>query len=43
MHLERQELDSIKANRLDLFSSLIADDAMSVDAFSAAGKTEVVK
>jgi hypothetical protein len=40
---ERQELDSIESGSLDAFSSLIADDAVFVDAHGTAGKAEVVK
>jgi len=40
---EREELDSLKTGDMALFASLLADDAVFVDAHGAAGKAEVVK
>jgi len=40
---ERQELDSLKSGNYEEFASLLADDAVFVDAHGAAGKAEVVK
>ena len=40
---EREELDSLKAGDLKLFGSLLADDAVFVDAQGPASKAQVVK
>ena len=40
---ERQELDSLKSGRLDIFANLLEDDAVFIDPRGFAGKTEVVK
>jgi hypothetical protein len=40
---ERKELDCLKTGDMELFSSLIADDAVFVNARGTAGKAEVVK
>jgi hypothetical protein len=40
---ERKELDAIKIGNMDLFASLIAEEAVFVDARGTAGKAEVVR
>jgi hypothetical protein len=40
---ERQELDSLKTGKLDVFADLIADDALFVDGRGTAGKADVVR
>ncbi|HET8925189.1 MAG TPA: nuclear transport factor 2 family protein [Candidatus Acidoferrum sp.] len=40
---EREELDSLKTGSMELFFSLLADNAVFVDAHGSAGKDEVVK
>jgi ketosteroid isomerase-like protein len=40
---ERAELDSLKTGDMTVFASLLADDAVFVDARGSAGKAEVVK
>src|SRR5208337_2280239 len=40
---EHQELDSLKSGNYEELASLLADDAVFVDAHGAAGKAEVVK
>lgn len=40
---ERRELDCLKTGNMELFSTLIADDAVFVNARGTAGKAEVVK
>lgn len=40
---EREELDSLKTGDLELFATLLADDALFVDAQGPATKAEVVK
>lgn len=40
---EREELDSLKTGKMELFSSLLADEAVFVNAHGSADKAEVVK
>jgi hypothetical protein len=40
---EREELDSLKTGNMELFASLLADEAVFVDAHGSASKAEVVK
>ena len=40
---EREELDSLKTGDLERFASLLADDALFVDAHGPASKAEVMK
>jgi hypothetical protein len=40
---EREELDSLKTGNMELFASLLADEAVFVDAHGSASKAEVMK